>query len=281
LRGLIAAAFLLGAPPAWATYSIVAAERTTGQVGGAVTSCVGTVDVSAVYGSAPGQGAIHAQAALNTAARDEGARLLALGTAPADIIVAITAPAFDSRASARQYGIVDLEGRSAGWTGSSAQDYKDDRQGSIDSFTYSVQGNILTSARVLDQAEAGFRAVACDLPERLMRALELGAANDEGDSRCTETRGIPSDAASIQVDLPGMPAGSYLRLGVRDTGSTNPLVLLRVMLEDWRIAHPCPAPDGGDPGGCACVVTAARAPTAMTLGAAMAAVVVARRRRRR
>jgi uncharacterized Ntn-hydrolase superfamily protein len=240
--------FVLAAPPAWATYSIVAADRTTGQVGGAVTSCVGTFDVSAVYGGAPGQGAIHAQASLNTAGRDEGVRLLEMGEAPGDIIVAITAPAFDSRASTRQYGIVDLDGRSAGWTGSGAQSYKDDRQGTVDAFTYSVQGNILTSARVIDQTEAGFRAGACDLAERLMRALEVGAGNGEGDSRCTETKGIPSDSASIQVDLQGMSSGAYLRLGVRGTGSTSPLVPLRTMFDAWRSTHPCPRPDGDDGG---------------------------------
>jgi MYXO-CTERM domain-containing protein len=81
-----------------------------------------------------------------------------------------------------------------------------------------------------------------------MRALEVGAGNGEGDSRCTETKGIPSDSASIQVDLQGMSSGAYLRLGVRGTGSTSPLVPLRTMFDAWRSTHPCPRPDGDDGG---------------------------------
>ena len=147
----------------------------------------------------------------------------------------------------RQYGVVDLMGRSAGFTGAGAMNYKEDRQGSVGTFTYSTQGNILTSQLVIDQTEAGFRAGGCDLAERLMRALEAGAQNGEGDTRCTGPKQIPSDSAALQVDLPGQAAGGYLRISVRGTGTTNPLVPLRTMFDTWRATHPCPGgvPDGG------------------------------------
>jgi uncharacterized Ntn-hydrolase superfamily protein len=247
---LAAAAACLLPAAAHATYSIAAVDRATQQVGGGVTSCVGNSDVSVVYGSVPGRGVIHAQASLNAAGRTEGVRLLGMDVAPADIIAAITTSSFDANARTRQYGVVDLMGRSAGWTGAGAMNYKEDRQGSFELFTYSVQGNILTSQRVIDQTEAGFRAGGCDLAERLMRALEAGAQNGEGDTRCTGPKQIPSDSASLQVDLQGQAAGQYLRLGVRGTGTTNPLVPLRQMFDAWRATHPCPtaAPDGGTGG---------------------------------
>lgn len=244
---------MLIAPPARATYSIVAADATAREVGGAVTSCVAPQSVELVYRAAPGHGAIHAQAAANTAGRDRGVALLAAGTAPADVIAEITQSSFDTRFQTRQYGVVDLSGRAAGFTGSSAQQYREDRQGSLGSYVYSIQGNILTSARVLDQAEAAFKASGCDLAERLMLALEAGAQNGEGDSRCTTARGIPSDAASLDVDREGQAAGSYLHLTFTSTNALheNPIVPLRASFNRWRQAHPCPVVNtpGGGTGG--------------------------------
>jgi uncharacterized Ntn-hydrolase superfamily protein len=241
-------ALLLVAAPAGATYSVVATDSNTRQVGSAVTSCVGSNSVAGVFGSSPGHGGIDAQAAMNAAGRDRGVMLLNMDVAPTEIITSITAASFDSNAPARQYGIADLMGRAAGYTGARAQAYKEDRQGTIGTYTYSVQGNILTSKAVIDQTETAFRTKGCDLADKLMLALEGGAENGEGDSRCTGSKQIPSDSASIQVDLTGMPAGSYLRLSLSGTGTRNPLVALRTMFDGWRATHPCAtgtAPDGG------------------------------------
>src|SRR5215813_5280890 len=82
-----------------ATYSIVATDNATGQIGGAGASCVGAFSVRNIYGVAPGHGAVHAQAQLNTAGREAAVRLLRMDTDPADIIAAITAPAFDPSAA--------------------------------------------------------------------------------------------------------------------------------------------------------------------------------------
>jgi uncharacterized Ntn-hydrolase superfamily protein len=246
--GAIVALALLVASPAGATYSIVAADATARQVGGAVTSCVAPQSVDIVYRSAPGHGAIHAQAAANASGRDRGVALLEAGTAPADVIAQIATSSFDSRFQSRQYGVVDLSGRAAGFTGSSAQQYRADRQGFVEPYVYSIQGNILTGARVLDQAEAAFKARGCDLAERLMLALEAGAENGEGDSRCTTAYRIPSDSATLQVDREGEPAGSYLRLAFTSTNLVheNPIIRLRAQFATWRTTHPCPASsDGG------------------------------------
>jgi uncharacterized Ntn-hydrolase superfamily protein len=234
------------AAPAHATYSIVATDSSTRQVGGAVTSCVGTLSVSIVYGSVPGKGAVHAQAQLGGPGKSAAIMQLGMDVDPAAIIASITATSFDSNAQRRQYGIVDLMGRSAGFTGSQALAFADDRQVQVGTYTYSVQGNILTSAAVLDQTAAAFPN-GCDLADRLMLAIEAGAQNGEGDSRCTPS-GIPSDSAFIEVDREGEAAGSYLRLDVTDTAPQNPLVLLRAQYDAWRATHPCPAPPMADAG---------------------------------
>ena len=237
-------AFLLAPATARATYSVVATDSATGQVGGAVTSCVGNQGVGVVYRPSVGHGGVNAQAAANATGRDRAVTLLNTDVAPADIITMITASSFDSSAATRQYGVVDLMGRAAGFTGSGAMNYKEDRQGTIGALTYSVQGNILTSRAVIDQAEMAFRNTGCDLADKLMLALEAGAMGGEGDSRCTP-RGVPSDAASIEVDLNGATAGSYLKLAVAGTGNTSAVVQLRAMFNTWRTTHAC----GGGAGG--------------------------------
>jgi uncharacterized Ntn-hydrolase superfamily protein len=230
------------APIASATYSIAATDGSTQQVGGAVTSCVGSLDLASVYGSVPGRGVVHAQAQLDTrlVGKTRAIELIGQGADPRDIIAQITAMTLDRSFESRQYGVVDIQGRAAGFTGARAQAYKHDQQARVGSFAYSVQGNILTSQRVLDQAAAGFEANGCDLADRLMAALEAGGRNGEGDSRCTG-EGIPSDAAFISVDLPGETAGTYLKLSVSDTAPQNPLPKLRALFDTWRKSHPCMA----------------------------------------
>ena len=247
-RAAAVSAVLLVATPAGATYSIVGADRVTREVGGTGTSCLRGSDVYIIYGAAPGLGVIHAQAQANLNGRDRGVELLAQGTAPADVISAITAASFDPNARVRQYGVADATGRTAGFTGPGDGVFAGDRQGSVGTFAYSVQGNILTSEAVLTQAAAGFEASGCDLAERLMRGLEAGAENGEGDSRCTPN-GIPSDSSFIQVERPGTPRGSYLELHVRASGSESPIPGLREQFDTWRTAHPCPTPPTGENGG--------------------------------
>ncbi|HEY3497414.1 MAG TPA: DUF1028 domain-containing protein [Polyangiaceae bacterium] len=242
----VALVLVAGAPRAHATYSIVAADTATREVGGSGTSCLSGADVYIIYGSVPGVGAVHTQATYSSTVHDRAVELVREGLAPADVIDALDDTSLDPDVRLRQFGVVDVSGRTAGFTGTGARAYAGDRQGRLDDFRYSAQGNILTSEAVLSQAAAAFEAPACDLAERLMRALEAGGERGEGDSRCTASRGIPSDSAFVQVDRPNEAAGSYLELHVESSGDRNPLPLLRAEFDAWRETHPCPAA-GGDP----------------------------------
>jgi uncharacterized Ntn-hydrolase superfamily protein len=222
------------------TYSIVAVDTRTAEVGGAGTSCLSGGDVFVIYRGVPGLGAIHAQARYDADARDEAARLLQSGQSASQTLSAITLPSFDANLAVRQYGLVDVSGGAVGFTGNATMPYAADRQGVVQGFAYSVQGNILTSGRVLDQAAAAFEAGGCDLPERLLRGLLAGAENAEGDSRCT-SEGIPSDSAFLQVEQPSLREGGYLALHVENSGSSSPLPSLQAQLTAWRAEHPCPS----------------------------------------
>jgi len=237
------------------TYSIVAADTRAREVGGAGTSCLEGQDVYVIYDAVPGRGVVHAQAYYSVAGRRRAAELLAEGAAPSDIVRSITLSSFDSNAQIRQYGLVDAQGRSAAFTGSGTTSYAADRQGQVDQFAYSVQGNILTSDLVLSQAAGAFESGGCDLAERLMNALEAGARGGEGDSRCTPS-GIPSDSAFLQVESPDLERGQYLSLRVETSGKASPLPLLRQKLDAWRLEHPCPAPPGSSANeeGCGCAL---------------------------
>src|SRR5580765_2662784 len=83
-------AVLLAPSTARATYSIVATDSLTGQVGGAVTSCVGSQGVGVVYRPSVGHGGVNAQAAANANGRDRAVVLMGMDVAPADIIQMIT-----------------------------------------------------------------------------------------------------------------------------------------------------------------------------------------------
>ncbi len=221
------------------TYSIVGADTATREVGGAGTSCLTGDDVYVIYRGVPGHGVVHAQAYYSLDGRDRAAEMLGLGDAPADIVAMITDTSFDRNAAIRQYGIVDVHGNTAGYTGTGTMAYASDRQGKVGHFAYSVQGNILTSAKVLEHAANAFEGGGCDLAERLLSALEAGARGGEGDSRCTG-HGIPSDSAFLQVESASTAEGAYLSLHVESSGDENPLPLLRAQLDAWRVQHPCP-----------------------------------------
>ncbi len=281
---LLALSISIAARPAAATYSIVATDSVTSEIGGAAASCVSGDDVYVIYGSAPGRGVVHAQATYIVDARQRAVELLEQGIAPEAIVDEITAQDFDPSAGLRQYGIVDVEGRIAGFTGERTRAYAADVQGEVGTLRYSVQGNILTGAAVLTQAASGFEAAGCDLADRLMRALEAGAEHGEGDSRCTPD-GIPADSAYLQVDRPGEPAGSYLSLRVPTSGSENPLLELRAAYERWRATHPCPAAPSAlaatqkADAGCAC--SAARGTTGWPMSVLVAAALARRLGRKR
>lgn len=228
------------------TYSIVGADINSREVGGAGTSCLGGEDVFVIYGAVPGHGVVHAQAYYDLRARQRATELLQSDLPPADILASITQPSFDRDSDIRQYGVVDALGRSAGFTGAATTPFAADRQGNANGFAYSVQGNILTSPRVLSQAAGAFEAGGCDLAERLMNALQAGAVGGEGDSRCT-SQGIPSDSAFLQVESPSASLGGYLSLRVQSSGRDNPLPLLRALFDGWRAEHPCPSAPANPP----------------------------------
>ena len=225
-------------PTAEATWSIVAIDRNSNLIGGTGTSCVGTLDVRIIFGVAPQLGAVHAQAYLHEPGRDQAVEFLEQGLPPDEIISAITDTSFDSQSSLRQYGIVDSQGRSSGFTGTSNGIWAGDTQGTINNIVYSVQGNILTGEPVVQRTAHRFESQeSCDFTENLWESLKAGGTDSEGDSRCT-TNGIPSDSAFIRVV--NSDGSDLINLSVVGDSQENPMDRLQILFDEWRQTNPCP-----------------------------------------
>jgi len=217
--------FQLGTPAADATWSIVAADPETGEVGVAVASCV-EFEVSVVPVLVPGVGAAASQAAISQGSGERFVDALSGGaTAVEAIDVVVTA---DNAPETRQFGVVVLGGGGAGWTGSETFDVALDRR-STDGLV-SVQGNILVSEGVVAAALAAFNATEGTLPDRLLAALVAGA-DEGGDSRCGDQT---ATAAALIVAQPGDQTYAFTDksiVGVDPADTVVPSVFISVVVE--------------------------------------------------
>ena len=201
----VAASFVL-ASPAWATWSVVGVDPSTGEVGVAVASCV-PADVGRVAVVVPGEGAGASQAKINVASGGPMAQAIATEASPEDVIEAVTSPTFDPDAASRQFGVVLLGKGGAGFSGAGNEPVSLDRRNAEG--TVSVQGNILTSERVVEDAVEAFDRVEGPLADRLLAALKAGAEAG-GDSRCGEQT---ASSATLIVAEPGDPVWAYTDAG--------------------------------------------------------------------
>lgn len=239
MLGLAGAALVLfWSGAAAATYSLTAVDNASGALGGAGASCV-PYAVDRIFGAIPGQGALNAQAYFDEDAQAAALEHLRAGLSASQVLEQVTDASQFPLAPRMQWGIVDARGGLARATGAEAQAYAGDVEITADGGRYAatVQGNVLTSARVLEQAAAAFAGGGCDLAERLMLGLEAGGLGGEGDNRCTP-EGRPANSAYLNVTLAD---GSAVHLGVPDVSPADPVAALRAEYERYRAEHPCPS----------------------------------------
>ena len=193
------------------TFSIVARCPRTGQLGVVVASAVPAVGGLCPYIRA-GIGAISTQSWVNPYLAGRILDGLAGGQAPEAALAA--ALATDDRPDLRQIGLVDAHGIGAAWTGAGCTAAAGHRTGP----GYAVQGNMLAGPGVIDaMAEAFEGSAACDLDERLMRALEAGDAAG-GDKRGKQSAALRIVAGEdyplldLRVDEHGAPVAELRRI---------------------------------------------------------------------
>ncbi len=225
------------------TFSIIAVDPSTGEIGSAGASCVtgvgsaGIIDI--ITDIIPGRGGVNSQAYVcipNTNLQNAILRMEE-GLSPQEIIDwlllndSCSSQNFDP--AFRQYGIADLDGggnpRTAGWTGNMTDDYKEDRQGA----NFSVQGNILLDVSVINNMEANFNTTSGTLADKLMAAMQ-GANFAGADSRCL-AQGTSSRTAYLLVFRPDDdPNDPYLRLNVgQQAVGVEPIDILQDLYDNF------------------------------------------------
>jgi uncharacterized Ntn-hydrolase superfamily protein len=212
------------------TFSIVAVDPLTGEVGSAGASCIaGSIILSDVH---PGVGVIHTQSFWHAGNQNYARTLMNAGYSPEDIIDSLVANDAQNNPSIRQYGIIDLVGggRSAGYTGVNCFDYKNHLLGP----DYAIAGNILLGQQILDSMEVRFLGTIGMLSDRLMAALQ-GAKVPGADTRCL-AGGRSSISAFIRVAKPGDTTGVlFLDLNVNNAPvGVDPIDSLQVVYDEWR-----------------------------------------------
>lgn len=229
--GVAGALLLTLASPAFATWSIVAVDPRTREVGSAGASC--TPYVAGIVALVPGHGAIVAQAMSNAVARRRGAELLARGGGPSAVVAAISHPSFDETFQEQQYGVASLDfyDRPAAFTGMKTHA----AAGQLLAPGVAVVGNILTGPDVLAATMDAFqRDPGRPLAERLLRALEAGAAKG-GDRRCgAQTAQSAYLVVARPDDVARRPTVRLVIPGQRN-GGPNPVHLLRRAFAAGRV----------------------------------------------
>lgn len=158
------------------TWSIIARDDLTGQIGIAVATRFFAVGARVPH-IAAGFGGIATQALVNPYYGIDGVRLLREGRAPRDIVETLTAA--DAGRESRQLHIMDAGGRIASHTGRECVDWC----GHIEGNGFSMAGNMLAGARVLDDTAKAYTAsAALPFAQRLIAAMHAGEAAG-GDKR--------------------------------------------------------------------------------------------------
>lgn len=255
-----------------ATWSVIAVDMSTGRIVIASATCVDGKDdflmgIQAVV--VPGKGIAACQAGVDGTHANQNLVFAELekGTDPKRIIEML---AQDTAFQTRQFGILDLKGRSAGHSGLGNGYVTQDIQGKVPGteIYYSIQGNILRPGEVVPNAVKAFLATSGALTDRVMAAMDAADASG-GDSRCvcpaipadSPPPAIPCDAKTAQVayilmadrnDTNGKSHNDgkyamYLQVVQPNQGGANaihagenlnPVRTLRLRYNAWRAQQP-------------------------------------------
>ena len=219
------------------TFSIVAINPETGDVGSAGASCVNLLPYPSYRNGFlgelfPGVGAINTQAYYLPSNQINARNRMNLGDTPSEIIAWLEANDVQNHPEIRQYGVVAFvegEPQSAAYTGVET----DDEKSHIIGPNYSIQGNILIGLHVLDSIEARFLRADGDLACKLMAALQ-GANIVGADSRCA-TNGTSSLFAFVKVSEPGAIFGepTYMyEVITADNAGIEPIDSLQIVFDE-------------------------------------------------
>ena len=208
-------------PDYLATYSIIARDPDTGELGMGVQSKAFAAGNRAMHAKG-GVAVIAHQASANPMYGAIGIDLIERGYSPREALDMMVAS--DEGRDRRQVAILDMQGRTAAWSGTGASDWKGHRCGQ----DYCAQGNILVGPEVVDAMAASIESSSGPLAERLMDALDAAQAAG-GDAR-----GKQSGAILVVAPRAGSGGFSDRVVDIRVDDHPRPLEELRRVLNLFR-----------------------------------------------
>jgi len=218
---LLAASLLALAPRAHATFSIVARDSATGDIGVAVQShyfAVGPI----VPWAEPGVGAVATQSLVEVSYGPKGLQLMRDGRSARQALQDLLAQ--DPYRDVRQVAMIDADGGVAVHTGDKCIPDAGDRAGA----QYSVQANLMANKAVWPAMARAYETTKGDLAARLLAALEAGQRAG-GDIRGQQSAAI----VIVRGKRSARPwADRFLDLRVED--HPRPIEELRRLVTLWR-----------------------------------------------
>lgn len=218
---ILSAQFYKSDSPFAHTYSIVAFDPKTGDMGVAVQSHWFSVGTSVTWGEA-GVGVVATQSFVNPSFGPRGLELLKQGKSPQEVVDELIKS--DEGREFRQLAVLDSKGRAASYTGKLCIQ----PAGNIVGENFSVQANLMSTDKVWPAMAEAFKNSTGQLAERMLTALE--AAEKVGG----DIRGKQSAALLV---FKGKSSGKVWEdklVDLRVDDNPLPLVELRRLLKVHR-----------------------------------------------
>jgi len=249
----VLAAILLLQSSAWATWSVIAVDKKSGQVIIASATCVpqagfpkrqplpsrDLMDLQAVI--VPGIGVAACQAGADNTHNNQMLvfQELKKGTDPAKIIELLNA---DPDIERRQFGILDLQGRAAGFNGKGNSNASLYVPGHVGDFYFQVQGNTLFSDQVVYEAALAFTRAKGTLADHVMAAMEAAdakATSWDGKTAHVAYILIANKTDSTEKSHNQGKYYAYVRVtddDIKPNENANPVKTLRMRYDSWKKA---------------------------------------------
>jgi len=203
------------------TYSIVARDSVTGELGVAVQSHWFSVG-SIVAWARAGVGAVATQSLVEVSYGPLGLELMTAGKTAQQALDALLLA--DPDREVRQVAMVDARGNAAVFTGQRCIAEAGHRRGA----QYSVQANLMENSTVWDAMAAAFETAQGDLADRMIAALEAAQA-EGGDIRGKQSAAI----MIVKAQSSGRPYDDVV-MDLRVEDHPEPVAELRRLVEVQR-----------------------------------------------
>jgi uncharacterized Ntn-hydrolase superfamily protein len=182
ISGSVFAQMYISEQPFAHTFSIVARDPETGEIGAAVQSHWFNVGAVVIWGEA-GVGVIATQSFVNVSFGLRGLVLLKSGLTPQLVVDSLLNS--DEGKDYRQLAVLDTKGNSAAFTGKKCVE----AAGHLNGENYSVQANLMANNKIWPSMEKAFKESKGPLAERLIAVLEA-AQREGGDIRGKQSAAI-------------------------------------------------------------------------------------------